>query len=136
MSICIIHGRRPAREVLARALSSKLSTQIDAFSYCEDALASPLDYDQFVVYNNFHKKMSGIGGVKRIRKRKPDAFIVGVTSNPNFTTKFISAGADFVLLRAGNEVAELVDIMRQRAESSLWVGNKAASQAEHDQAQY
>jgi DNA-binding NarL/FixJ family response regulator len=113
MRICIIHGRRPAREVLARALSSRLNAEVDAFSHCEDVLAASLDCDRFVVYNNFHKKMSGFGGVKRIRNRKPNALIVGVTSNPNFTSKFISAGADSVVLRAGNEIAELVDILRQ-----------------------
>jgi len=114
MRICIIHARRPAREVLTRALAVRLNAEVDAYQYCEDALATSLDYDQFVVYNNFRKKMSGFGGVKRIRNRKPTAFIVGVTSNPNFTEKFISAGADSALLRAGNEIAELVGTLGQR----------------------
>jgi len=126
MKICIIHARRPARAVLTRALASRLNAEIDAYSYCEDALATSLNYDQFVVYNNFHKKMSGFGGVKRIRSKKPNAFIVGVTSNPNYTKKFVSSGADFALLRAGNEITELVDIMRQGKESGPEAGTEPA----------
>jgi len=114
MKICLIHARRAAGEVLARALSCRLNAEVDVFSYCENALATALDYDVFVVYNNFQKKMTGFQGVKKIRARKPQAFIVGVTSNPNLTRKFISVGADTFLLRAGNEIAELVGIVRQR----------------------
>ncbi len=115
MKICIIHAMHTAGEVLTRALSCRLSAEVDAFSYCENALATSLDYDVFVVYNNFRKKMNGFQGVKKIRARKPHAFIVGVTSNPNLTKRFISAGADAFLLRTGNEIAELVKIVRQRA---------------------
>lgn len=130
MRICIIHARRPAREVLTRALTLRLNAEVDAYSYCENALAASLNYDQFVVYNNFRKKMSGFGGVKRIRNRKPNAFIVGVTSNPNFTDKFISAGADSTLLRAGNEIAELVELLRHAQETSANAGTRPDRQAD------
>lgn len=111
MKIGLIHARRVPREVLTRALSSKLDAEVDAFSFCEDALATSLDYDVFIVYNNFRKKMNGFQGVKKIRSRKPHAFIVGVTSNPNLTKRFISVGADVFLLKAGNEIVELVEIV-------------------------
>jgi DNA-binding NarL/FixJ family response regulator len=114
MKICLIHGMQAAREVVARALSCRLGAEVDAFSYCEDALTTSLEYNAFVVYNNFRKRMTGFQGVRDIRSRKPHVFIVGVTSNPNLTRRFISAGADASLLQAGNEIAELVGIFRQR----------------------
>ena len=118
MKICLIHARRVAREVLDRALSVRLNAEVDPFFCCENALRTALDYDVFVVYNNFRKKMNGFQCVKRIRARKPDVFIVGVTSNPNLTKRFTSAGTDVTLLRAGNEIAELVTIIRQGTGSS------------------
>jgi hypothetical protein len=65
MKVCLIHGKRVAREVLTRALSSKLGAEVTNFSCCERALASSLDYDVFVVYNNFRGKMSGVRGGPR-----------------------------------------------------------------------
>jgi DNA-binding NarL/FixJ family response regulator len=115
MKICLIHERRIAREVLARALSSKLGAEVTYFSCCERALASSLDYDVFVVYNNFRRKMSGIRGVTKIRGRNPDAFIIGVSSTPNLDQRFLPAGADAFVLRAGNEVQELVSVIRRKA---------------------
>jgi hypothetical protein len=114
MKICLIHGKRVAREVLARALSGKLGAEVTHFSCCERALASSLGYDVFVVYNNFRGKMSGVRGVAKIRGRKPNAFIVGASSAPNFDRHFLPAGADAFLLRAGNEIQELVSIIRRR----------------------
>jgi len=113
MKICIVHARRPAREVLVRALSSRLGADVTSFSCCENALLSSLDYDVFVVYNNFRKKMSGVRGVARIRARKPKSFIVGVSRTPGFDKRFLSAGADAFLLKAGNEIEELVGIIRR-----------------------
>jgi hypothetical protein len=114
MKICLIHGRRVAREVLTRALSSKLGAEVTSFPCCEDVLESSLDYDVFIVYNNFRKKMSGVRGVTKIRGWNPYAFIVGVSSTPNFDRQFLPAGADAFVLRAGNEVQELVSVVRQR----------------------
>jgi len=118
MKICLINGKQVAREVLDRALSVKLNAEVDPFFCCENALLTPLDYDVFVVYNNFHKKMNGFQCVKKIRARRPHAFIVGVTSNPNLAERFTSAGVDVALLRSGNEIAELVDIVRQRVDAA------------------
>jgi len=112
MKICLIHGRRVEREVLARALTSKLGAEVTHFPSCESALACSLDYDVFVVYNNFRKRMDGVRGVVEIRGRQPDAFIVGVTSTPDLPKRFLAAGADATILRAGNEIRELVSAIR------------------------
>jgi DNA-binding NarL/FixJ family response regulator len=61
--------------------------------------------------------MNGFQAVKKIRARKPHVFIVGVTSNPDLTKRFTSAGGDAALLRSGNEIAELVEII-SRGEGS------------------
>lgn len=118
MKICLINGKQVAREVLDRALSVRLNAEVDPFFCCENALLTSLDYDVFVVYNNFRKKMNGFQCVKKIRARRPHAFIVGVTSNPNLAERFTSAGVDVALLRSGNEIAELVDIVRQRVDAA------------------
>ena len=118
MKICLIHARRLAREVLTKALSSRLGAEVTCFSCCEFALESQLGgYDVFIVYNNFPRKMrrmSGIRGVMKIKGRSPGAFIVGVSSTPGFDQRFLQAGADASVLRAGNEVQELVSVIRQR----------------------
>jgi len=115
MKICLIHGKRVAGEVLTRALSSGLNAEVVHFPSCESALtASLLDYDVFVVYNNFRRKMSGIQGVKEIRSLNPEALIIGASSNPSFYQRFLSSGADVAVLRAGNEIDELRRIIHQR----------------------
>ena len=113
MNVCLIHGKRVAREVLTRALSSKLGAEVTNFSCCERALASSLDYDVFVVYNNFRGKMSGVRGVEKIRARNRDALVIGVSSTPGLHKRFLSAGADAAVLRAGNEIEELVRIIQE-----------------------
>jgi DNA-binding NarL/FixJ family response regulator len=121
MNICLIHGRHVAREVLARALSSRLGAEVVDFSCCEGALASPLDcYDVFVVYNNFRGKMSGARGVTKIKAQNPDAFIVGVSSTPGFDKQFLPAGADACILRAGNEITELVSVIQKGVKCDAW----------------
>jgi DNA-binding NarL/FixJ family response regulator len=117
VNICLVHGRNTAREVLARALSYKLGANVAHFACCENVLASSLDYDVFIVYNNFRKKMNGVRGVTEIRARKPDAFIIGVSSIPNFHRRFLPAGANAFLLKAGNEIEELARLVRRRATS-------------------
>ena len=112
MNICLIHGKRVGREVLVRALSSRLDADVTGFFCCENTLECSLDYDVFVVYNNFRKKMSGVRGVAKIRARKTEVFIVGVSSTPNNDKRFLAAGADAFLLRAGNEVEEMIEIIR------------------------
>ena len=119
MKICLIHGKRVGREVLARALASKLGAEVMHFASCESTLASSslLDYDVFIVYNNFRRKMNGVQGVKKIGSLNPDAFVIGITSNPGFRKRFLSAGADVTVLRAGNEVEELARIILGRREA-------------------
>ena len=115
MKICLVHGHRSSREVIYRGLRQGFGTEVVTYSCCEDVLASPLDYDVFVVYNNFGpRKMRGIKGTTRIREYRADAFIVGVTTTPHFRKRFLKAGANVALLRAGNEIAELIGIIRRR----------------------
>jgi len=115
MKICLIHGKRIAREVLTRALSSGPGVEVVDFPSCESALSSSLlDYDVFIVYNNFRRKMSGIQGVKEIKSQNPEALIIGVSSNPSFYKRFLSSGADVAVLRAGNEIGELRRIIQQK----------------------
>jgi len=121
MRICLVHAKRIPREVLTRALASRLGADIEVYSCCENALACSLDHDVFVVYNNFRSRMSGVRGVAEIRARAPDAFIVGVSGTPDSVGRFLSAGADASLLRAGNEIEELVGII-SREERSVNTG--------------
>lgn len=115
MKICLIHGKRIASEVVVRALASGLNAEVVHFSSCESALSSSLlDYDVFIVYNNFRRKMSGIQGVQEIESLNPEALIIGVSSNPSFYQRFLSSGADVAVLRAGNEIGELRKIIQQK----------------------
>ncbi len=113
MNICIIHSKHVAREVLARALTRELGAEVAHFASCESALLYPLDYDVFVVYNNFRRKMNGIRGVEEIRARNSDALVIGVSSTPGLRKRFLSAGASAFVLRAGNEIEELVGIIQK-----------------------
>jgi len=99
--------------VLARALSSRLGAEVTEFSSCENALSCSLDYDVFVVYNNFRRRMSGVRGVEEIRARNHDALVIGVSSTPGSRRRFLSAGADGAVLRAGNEIKEMVGIIQK-----------------------
>jgi DNA-binding NarL/FixJ family response regulator len=114
MKIAIAHEHPPTRQVLSRALSVRLRAEVTDFSCVEDVLASKLDYDIFVVYNNFGHKLSGVQGVKEIRKRVPRAFIIGVSGTPNYDRKFLPAGADKFILRSGNEIQELVGMIQHQ----------------------
>ena len=112
MKACIVHGNRIAREILVRAFHRSFDAHATAYSCCEDVLKSSLDYDIFVVYNNFGpRKMGGVRGTARIRARKSDAYIIGVSAKPYNDKKFLPAGADAFLLKAGNEIEELVEIV-------------------------
>lgn len=114
MRIGIAHAHHPTRQVLARALASRLQAEVETFSCIEDALLSPVTMDAFVVYNNFGHHMDGVTGVAYIRAQWPGAFIIGVSYKPYFQKLFLAAGADAFLLRAGNEIAELVGLIRDR----------------------
>lgn len=112
MKVALISGAYPRREVVARGVSHKLGGDpVYTFSCIEDVLISSLEYDIFVVYNNFDKKMNGIDGVREIRRAVPDTYIVGVSAIPYMERQFTPAGADRFLLLAGNEIAELGDLL-------------------------
>jgi hypothetical protein len=114
MRAAIVHSHSPTAQVLARAIHSRLNVEVMTFSCVENVLMSSMDYDIFVVYNNFGHKITGVRGVTLIRDRKPRAFIVGVSYKPNFERQFLPAGADAFILRAGNEVEELVTLVQKR----------------------
>ena len=115
MKIALVSGAYPRRDVVARGVSHKLGgTPVQPFSCCEDLLASSMDYQAFIVYNNFDHKMSGVAGVREIRKRAPRAFIIGVSPIPYMERQFLPAGADAFLLLSGNEIAELYNFIFKR----------------------
>jgi len=131
MAVALVNGAYPRREVVARGLSHKLNGDVvRPFSCVEDVLASSMDYDAFVVYNNFEKKMSGLDGVREIRRRAPAAYIVGVSAVPYMERRFLPAGADAFVLLAGNEIAELGEVLLRRPMRS---GNRAAHPVPIDQ---
>ncbi len=112
MKVALVSGAYPRREVVARGASHKLGGDpVTPFSCVEDVLMSSMDYDVFVVYNNFEKKMNGVDGVRALRKQSPQAYIVGVSSVPYMERQFVPAGADRFLLLAGNEIAELGEVL-------------------------
>jgi hypothetical protein len=112
MQIALVSGVYPRREVVARGISAKLGgIHVEVFSCCEDVLGSSLDYQVFVVYNNFGHKMSGVQGVAEIRKVVPYAAIIGVSPTPYLDRKFLPAGANGFLLLAGNEINELAELI-------------------------
>ncbi|MBI5565606.1 MAG: hypothetical protein HY870_11955 [Chloroflexi bacterium] len=112
MKVAVISGAYPRREVVVRGVSHKLGGDpVQSFSCIEDVLISSMGYDAFVVYNNFDKKMNGIDGTREIRRAAPDAYIIGVSAIPYMERQFLPAGADRFLLLAGNEIAELGDLL-------------------------
>jgi hypothetical protein len=122
MKAAIVHSHIPTAEVLARAISSQLHADVTTFSCVENLLASSMDYSAFVVYNNFGHKMTGMRGVTLIKDRKSRAFIVGVSYKPDLERQFLSAGADVFVLRAGNEVEELVTVIQKYLKTTLPLG--------------
>ncbi len=121
LRICVICGRRLVREILSRALTRELQAETDAFACCEDALASDLDYDVFVVYDYFGQgRMNGPQGTKRIRLMEPKAYVLGVTHNPGFDKQFVQVGADTALVVGERSVKRIVRVVRQRVVTTLY----------------
>ncbi len=112
MNIALVSGAYPRREVVARGVSHKLGGDpVRPFSCIEDVLISSMEYDAFVVYNNFDKKMNGIDGTRELRRAAPGAYIIGVSAIPYMERQFLPAGADRFVLLAGNEIVELSDVL-------------------------
>jgi len=121
LRICVICGRRLAREVLSRALTRELDAETDAFTCCENALTSDLEYDVFIVYDLFGEgRMNGPQGTKRIRFMKPKAYVLGVTHNPGFDKQFVQAGADTAIVVGERSVKRIVRVVRQRIVTTLY----------------
>jgi DNA-binding NarL/FixJ family response regulator len=117
MNICIAHAHRPAREVLERALHSRLLADVTGFACVEDVLTSTTNFDVFIVYSNLGHNMSGAQGAAIIREQNPGGLIIGVSDRPSADKKFRAAGADTFLLRSGNEISELVRLVQGRTGS-------------------
>ncbi|HEY4687965.1 MAG TPA: response regulator [Anaerolineae bacterium] len=114
MKVALVNGDYPRREVVARGLSYKLGhARVEAFEYVENVLLSSMDYEVFVVYNNFGHYTSGVQGAQAIRDKAPNALIIGVSATPYADRRFLSAGADDFLLLAGNEITELANIIER-----------------------
>ena len=117
MKIALAHGDYPAREVVARGISHKLNAagrtgaEVLVFSCVENLLVSSMDYEVFVVYNDFKKKMGGLSGIREIRRLKPEVLIIGVSATPNYDRKMLPAGADAFVLLAGNEITETAELI-------------------------
>jgi Zn finger protein HypA/HybF involved in hydrogenase expression len=117
VKIALAHGDYPAREVVARGISHKLNTagrtgaEVLVFSCVENLLVSSMDYEVFVVYNDFKKKMGGLSGIREIRRLKPEVLIIGVSATPNYDRKMLPAGADAFVLLAGNEITETAELI-------------------------
>lgn len=117
MKTALVSRHRPSREVIARALQHRLGMEVVTYSYCEDLLTTSPDAGIFVVYNNFGpRKMNGIRGITEIRQQKTGAIIVGVTTKPALRKRFLAAGADAAILRAGNEISELLAALQHLIE--------------------
>jgi DNA-binding NarL/FixJ family response regulator len=126
MDICIAHAHHRAREVLERALATRLRAQVTGFVCVEDLLTSSMRFDVFVIYNNFGHNMSGAKGAAEIRRRMPGAIIIGVSEHPDSGNKFLSAGVDSFLLRAGNEIAELTQLIQDNETKKSQTASPAA----------
>lgn len=121
LRVCLICGRRLVREILSRALTRELQAETDEFACCEDALASDLDYDVFVVYDYFGQgRMNGPQGTKRIRLMAPKAYVLGVTHNPGFDKQFVQVGADTAIVVGERSVKRIVRVVRQRVVTTLY----------------
>ncbi len=119
MRMALVHKDPVAREVLARALHNRVHLEVVGFSCIEDLMLGQLPYEVYVVYKDLGHKMNGVQGVKVIREKKADALIIGVSSTPNADREFLPAGADGFLLRSGNEVQELGDLLLKKI--AQWV---------------
>jgi Zn finger protein HypA/HybF involved in hydrogenase expression len=117
VKIALAHGDYPAREVVARGISHKLNAagrtgaEVLVFSCVENLLVSSMDYEVFVVYNDFKKKMGGLSGIREIRRLKPEVLIIGVSATPNYDRKMLPAGANAFVLLAGNEITETAELI-------------------------
>lgn len=121
LRICVVCGRRLAREVLSRALARELDAETDTFACCEDTLASDLDYDVFIVYDFFGEgRMNGPQGTRRIRFTKPKSYVLGVTHNPGFDKQFVQVGADTAIVVGERSVKRIVHVVRQRIVTTLY----------------
>lgn len=124
MRLSLVHPHRVIREVLTRALSSKLDAEVVGFSCIENLLTSSMNYDVFVVYNIFGRdKIDRWEGVKWIRYYKPEALIISMIHYRFFDRKYAPPGADAILLCVGDEIEELVKLIKtgQRAKSFILV---------------
>jgi hypothetical protein len=115
MRISLVHQHRVTREVLGRTLALRLNATVIDFSNIEDMLKSSMDYDVFVLYNYFGRdKMERWQGIKWIRAVKPHALIISMIHNRFFERRAAPPGGDAVILRVGDEIEGLVQLIREQ----------------------
>ncbi len=113
MKISIVHADRLSREVLSQLLAKKLQAEVVGFACLEDLLRSRDDYDVYVLYNMFGRtKMDRWEGVKWIRNRKPDAFIVSMTYKKFFDRKD-APGGDAAVFSPEHDVNGLIKFIHE-----------------------
>jgi hypothetical protein len=121
LRICLICGHRVSRQALSRVLAREFQAEVDVYTSCEDALCSELDHDVFVVYDHFgRRRINGPVGARRLRVVRPDAYVVGVTTNPGIDKQFVRSGADTAILVGEHAIRRIVDIVRDRLVTTLY----------------
>jgi hypothetical protein len=117
MRVALAHGKYPARDLIASAMARRLKeagyadVEVLAFSRMEDVLDSSLEFDAFVLYSNFGKRMGGIEGASIIRHLKPNAVIIGVTAMHPKVSRFHEAGAVGVVFLSGDEIPRICEFI-------------------------
>lgn len=122
MRIGLVHPHRVTREVLAKALASKLNAEVVDFSSIEDLLDSSMKYDVFVIYNIFGRaKMDRWEGIRWIRAQKPEALLISMIHRRFFDRRYAPPGADAILLHAGEEIDAMVKLIKQNPKGKSYI---------------
>ena len=113
MRIAIAHAHRLTREVLAKVISNRLGAESVTFCCLEDLFASSMNYDVFIVFNQFGvNKMDGWQGAKWLRHNKPDARVIFMNQKRFFERKFLPPGTDQWLFCPDDDMDELVKMVK------------------------
>ena len=120
MRIAIAHAHRLTREVLANVVATRLDAETVTYSCLEDLLASSMNYDVFLVFNNFGvNKMDGWEGVKWLRFKKPDAQVVFMNQKRFFERKHLPPGTDAPIFCAEDDIDGLVSLIKRHQKARV-----------------
>jgi hypothetical protein len=114
MKICLVHSHRPTREILVKALTYKLHVPATGFACIEEVFESPMDYDVFILYSEFGRKMDRVDGMRWIKAMKPDALVISMIHTRYFDRKHAPPGTDAVVFEAGSDIHKLVEFIGER----------------------